>query len=249
MPINKSTKTAFVHIPRNGGTYIEHIMGVHVNRPDSGLGTNYNHSGDLCHLFGRNLQHLTFQEMLTLLGKSSYNYRWFSVLRDPKERLISVLCHTMGCPQSTCSFKALLICIIKVIFILFKFHIKSFLFCLYIKKHYQQVMVNSPKIQHLNQQWNYIFIEDKINMQFDYNRPKIEVYPFEALNEMHLFIPSLNVVSITGKRPNASKNNNKPSSLNDFIIRIFAYCIWPKDRKLFQLVSQRWKRNKKPFIV
>ncbi len=246
MPINPSTKIAFVHIPRCGGTYIEHIMGIHITRPDSGFGINYNLSGDLNHLFGRNLQHLTFQEMLALLGNESSQYHWFSIIRDPKERLLSILCHTMGCPEATFSLKKLFACIAKIYFVLLKFHIKAFAFSFYFSNHYHQIFIRTSKIQHLNQQYNYVHV----NNSFKLNKTvRIELYPFNALNEISKSIPSIEIVKMFDKKPNASKKQGGTKIINDIIIGIFSSLLWPKDKKLFTTVFEMWKKTHTPLII
>lgn len=248
MPINKSKKIAFVHIPRCGGTYIEHIMGIHINRPDSGFGQNYNSSGDLNHLFGRNLQHLTFQEMLALLGNESSQYQCFSIIRDPKERFVSILCHTMGCPEAIYSLKKLFVCIAKIGFKLLRFHLKSFVFSFYFSNHYHQILLKTSKIQHLNQQYNYVHVNNSFRLNLN-KKPLIELYPFDALSDISNSIPSIKIVEIFDKRPNASKKNGEITIINDIVIGIFSSLLWPKDKKLFKKVFEMWKKTRTPLVI
>jgi hypothetical protein len=108
MPINPEKHLAFIHIPKTGGTFIEHAMGIHAERPDSGFGGNYNHTADFHFLFGRNLQHLGFEDLNDLLGNASGKYYWFSVIRNPQDRLVSIICHSLNAPEAMTSVARLL---------------------------------------------------------------------------------------------------------------------------------------------
>lgn len=92
MPINKTSRVGFVHIPKCGGTSIEVAIGVAENYPRLGL-ERTSTAPDYDHLFGGGLQHLSAREM-----RQSYTAQWnaldfvFSVVRDPVDRFLSQFC-------------------------------------------------------------------------------------------------------------------------------------------------------------
>nr|WP_321526648.1 sulfotransferase family 2 domain-containing protein [uncultured Cohaesibacter sp.] len=92
MPINKTSRVGFVHIPKCGGTSIEVAIGVAENYPRLGLERTPT-APDYDHLFGGGLQHLSAREM-----RQSYTAQWntlnfvFSVVRDPVDRFLSQFC-------------------------------------------------------------------------------------------------------------------------------------------------------------
>lgn len=246
MPLNSSTKIAFVHIPRNGGTYIEHRMGVHKHRPESGFGVNYNHSGDLVHLFGRNLQHLPFEEMLDLVGKKGADYRWFTVIRNPAERMVSILCHTLKRPQTLLSIRTLFLSVITIFKIYLIFQLSGLRKGFFNKRHFKQVSLHSPKEQHLLPQYYYVQIEAK---KRGYTVPAIELYPFSVINELHTYIPALNEAQLEGKRPNASENKPEPKNINLSLINWLSKVFYRKDWKLYNQVSEQWKKEGQPLVL
>ena len=79
MPLNKNI--LFIHIPKCGGHSVESAMGI---KHSKFLSNEYSFK----HLFGMELQHLTLKEVEILLPKSAYS-KSFSIVRDPKDRLIS----------------------------------------------------------------------------------------------------------------------------------------------------------------
>ena len=92
MPINPELKICFIHIPKTGGTSIETLIpNIHPNNligiePWKKQNSNYDT------LFGNNLQHLTFNEIIKLKPEViNENYFIFTAVRNPYDRLISLI--------------------------------------------------------------------------------------------------------------------------------------------------------------
>lgn len=84
MPISHTKKAVFVHIPKTAGTTIEQAMGM--LNTESLYTTKYNEKYKVC------MQHLYGSEIRELLPET-INYFWFTIVRNPFDRLISEYHH------------------------------------------------------------------------------------------------------------------------------------------------------------
>lgn len=80
MPISRSKKAVFVHIPKTAGTTIEKVMGM--QNIESLYSTCKNEKYKVCP------QHLYASEILELAPVTK-QYYWFTVVRHPLDRLVS----------------------------------------------------------------------------------------------------------------------------------------------------------------
>lgn len=80
MPISHSKQCIFVHIPKNAGTTIERCMGM--QNSESLYSTRKNKKYKVCP------QHLYAAEILELMPNAS-EYFWFTIVRNPLDRLVS----------------------------------------------------------------------------------------------------------------------------------------------------------------
>jgi hypothetical protein len=73
-------KILFVHIPKSGGTTIEHHMGA-INNPNKGYKRNTNNKA---------MQHLTIEEYNALFDDKRFdNYCKFTIVRNPYDKMLS----------------------------------------------------------------------------------------------------------------------------------------------------------------
>ena len=91
MPINPELRICFIHIPKTGGTTIEHLIpNIHPNNC-IGIKPYDNQECDYKYLFGNNLQHLTFNEIIKLKPEIlKDNYFIFTLVRNPYSRVVSM---------------------------------------------------------------------------------------------------------------------------------------------------------------
>ena len=93
MPVSKTDRLLFVHIPKTGGTSVEECLGMRGSWQHENLDTCFGLIQSVSLLrrgFGSNfLQHLTFLELCDLLGDDLLGLTPFAVLRDPWTRLLS----------------------------------------------------------------------------------------------------------------------------------------------------------------
>jgi hypothetical protein len=82
MPLFLEKNLFFIHIPKTGGTSIEKII------IDSGVGISLFTATGSVSINGHSPQHLTFREIQEL-GLDKDKFRFFAVIRDPLERVIS----------------------------------------------------------------------------------------------------------------------------------------------------------------
>lgn len=243
MPININKGIGFIHIPRNGGTTVEHLMGVHKDRPLSGFGENHNHKVDLKFLFGKNLQHLGFFDLLDLTDQENRNLRWFSIIRYPEERFISFLCYMLQRPEALKSTKKMLGAFRTIVLIWCKHYFKKFKSHLLSLNSGRQVEIYSPHVQHLMPQRTYFCYG------YSYKKrpaPEIELYPFTEIGSISTHIEELDTPLPIDKIPNRSALKPTPTPFNKFLIRLFTKIFYRKDYKLYKKVHHHWQSTGSP---
>lgn len=237
MPINSKLNLAFVHIPRTGGTYIEHLIGVHQDRPDSGFKGSYNHFFDGVHIFGRSLQHLGFHDLVFLLGEDAPSYYWFTVIRNPHDRLQSIISHTLASPLALTSFAAFLRVCLKIIKIKLKQRLTFLRHGLFVGKRFAQINVMTPEEQHLMPQAAFMRGGGALWKTVD---PTLSVFPFEAINALSTSIRGLDPEKVTGK-PNASTDKSFPPLTIRYSIRMLTFWFYREDFKIYQAALSGWE--------
>ena len=89
MPFNDKYRVAFVHIPKNGGTTAEYLLGMHGEIKTIGK-LPYHDQVENEFLFGAGSQELTADELRAAIGASKYkSYTSFCISRDPYSRFVS----------------------------------------------------------------------------------------------------------------------------------------------------------------
>jgi hypothetical protein len=90
MPIDKSRKLLFIHIPKTGGTTVEKILGLYEPWPavrmDILRGPYQRDDEEL------RLQHLPFEDVVALTGLDFSSWYKFAFVRNPWDRLVSSFC-------------------------------------------------------------------------------------------------------------------------------------------------------------
>lgn len=245
MPINRENKLAYVHIPRTGGTFVEHRIGVHQKRPDSGLGAKY-YDTDLEHLFGGDLQHLSFEDLVMLLRRESKNFRWFSIVRHPDDRFLSVVRYTLRASSALTSYSTLLSCLGGIVKRLMQYRVRALFGAITGTHARKQIAILPPKVQHLMPQYCYLRCSGLVRRSWI---PPIEIYPFTALNELPFMVPDTTAVgSNQHDKPNASRDSRSPNFGNLIILKLVARCLYRKDYRLYRDAEKAWKQSGKPLI-
>lgn len=244
MPVHIENGLGFIHIPRNGGTYVEHLMGVHKKRPNWGLGSkNLNRSADLEFLIGSDTQHLSYADMLDLLGEKGLSLKWFAIIRNPQERLISVICYMLNRPAALTSRKKLLGCFRTILKLWFKFYFKNIGTSLFHLRGNRQINIYPPIIQHLMPQYSYLDIKAG---EIKGPSPEIELYPFGEISRIGTHLPGLDSDITVDKIPNKSKEKPSPNEFNLKLIRWFTLMFYRKDWKLYHNTLTHWEETGKP---
>ena len=244
MPVNLKKGLGFIHIPRNGGTTVEHLMGVHENRPDWGLGSkNLNRSGDLEYLIGSDTQHLSHADMVDLLGDKGLSLYWFAVIRNPKDRLISVICYMLGRPDALTSKKKLLGSFRTIIKLWLRFYMGNLRSSLFHFRSQRQVSIHDPIIQHLMPQQMYLDLNfsDLKNSETD-----VSLYPFEEISRISQHVEGLDTELPGTDIPNKSNKKPAPNQFNLKLIRWFSAIFYRKDYQLYHNTLQNWKAKGEP---
>jgi chondroitin 4-sulfotransferase 11 len=97
MPVSHELRCIHVHIPRTGGTSIEHALGMFHDWKIENRTALFGliRSPDLLEAVSvsRFLQHATAREVLALLPPECAGYFSFAFVRNPWDRMVSVFCH------------------------------------------------------------------------------------------------------------------------------------------------------------
>lgn len=96
MPVSHVHRTIFIHIPKTAGTSVESVLGMHGENTEIGIRPYFNQRVDREHLYGQDLQHMTAATLKETLQHSGIFERYFkfSIVRNPWDRLVSVLAWT-----------------------------------------------------------------------------------------------------------------------------------------------------------
>ena len=244
MPVNLRKGLGFIHIPRNGGTTVEHLMGVHVNRPDWGMGSkNLNSSGDLEYLIGSDTQHLSHADMIDLLGDKGRSLYWFAIVRNPQDRLVSVICYMLNRPTALTSRKKLLGSFRTIIRLWFRFYFGKLRSGLFQFRQRRQIDIHTPIIQHLMPQQMYLDLELS---ELNKGDTEVYLYPFEEISRIGHHIQDLDDELSGSNIPNKSKDKPTPNSFNLKLIRWFTTIFYRKDRELHRKTLEHWKSEGEP---
>jgi hypothetical protein len=99
MPVSHELKCIFVHIPRTGGTSVESALGLFGDWRDENTNSMFGliTSPDLksSTRLTKYLQHLTAEELRSLLPDEFEKYYRFAFVRNPWERMVSIWCYNM----------------------------------------------------------------------------------------------------------------------------------------------------------
>lgn len=91
MPINDQYKVVFVHIPKNGGTTVEYLLGMHGDLDQVGI-IPYENQVKNEFLFGAGCQEFTANELKNVIGLDKFNdYTKFCICRNPYARVVSYI--------------------------------------------------------------------------------------------------------------------------------------------------------------
>jgi hypothetical protein len=87
MPISHKEKIIFIHIPKTGGGSVEKTLNIWGSDNNGSLIPDYNILYGLAE--NKLLHHLTFREILDLTKKKFKDYKVFSFVRNPYDKIVS----------------------------------------------------------------------------------------------------------------------------------------------------------------
>ncbi len=115
MPLDLENKLLFIHIPKTGGSSIEQALGMaKFEGPDDQLtavkkGSLIMTKSKTLSLVTKNTQHFTYRELCLETGHDYKDFRIFTVVRNPLDRIVSEFkylkkIHGVRAPQDFSSF-------------------------------------------------------------------------------------------------------------------------------------------------
>ena len=87
MPISHKEKIIFIHIPKTGGGSVEKTLNIWGSDNNGSLTPDYNILYGLAE--NKLLHHFTFREILDLTKKKFKDYKVFSFVRNPYDKIVS----------------------------------------------------------------------------------------------------------------------------------------------------------------
>ena len=167
MPINDDYRVVFVHIPKNGGTTIEYLLGMHGNLKTVGI-VPYENQVQNEFLFGAGSQEFTAEKIKETIGKKKYSdYTSFCISRNPYSRMVSYISWLRQFrPHVT-----------KSVLSIEEFNIE-------LSNLYQKFLKYGFSELYLKPQWHYVYNDNK-ELLVD------EVFLFEEYYKIYSFISSV----------------------------------------------------------
>ncbi len=227
MPVDRNKKLVFVHIPKTAGTSVEVAMDIIHYKGEDNINLNKagKESSSIDNLFGNSLQHLSSIEIyreLQKLGSDAINYKFFTILRDPSDKLLS---HYLGrkkgwlrsSNQPVNNIIQLLAFLIKLTF--------------------------SRPIVSITPNGSYRFIKKRLYPQYEHIRSQssylngcpvpVEIWDFARLRELSDRLEELGYE----KLPEYRVNKRIPSKLVKGIIDYYAKTFYKKDHCLYKKIK------------
>ena len=223
MPIDHKKKIVFIHIPKTAGTSIEIAMGINKHSGKDGKNLLNRSQSDYSSysLYGRGMQHFQIQEIYThlkSLDKDINSYKYFTVVRNPGERLIS---HYLGrngnwMKVQDANKKSSISCLIFLIHISFA--------RLLIERTNNNRFRRLKKI--IYRQYEHIVSQNKYICE---NKTNTIIFNFDRLNKMEDFLLENGYKKLDKYR----ENKSKPSKNITKIINLYAKIFYKKDWEIY----------------
>ena len=224
MPIDHKKKIVFIHIPKTAGTSIEIAMGInkHIGKDGKNLLNRSINDFSSHSLYGRGMQHFQIQEIyshLESLDKDINSYKYFTVIRNPGERLIS---HYLGRNGNWLKIQ--------------NFNKKSYLSCLIFLIHISlaRIMIEGTSNKRFRRLKRIIYCQyEHIVSQYKYicqNKTYTIIFNFDRLNEMEDFLLENGYQKLYKYR----QNKSKPSAKIIKILSLYARIFYKKDWEIYQ---------------
>ncbi|MGK0304321.1 MAG: chondroitin 4-sulfotransferase 11 [Gammaproteobacteria bacterium] len=144
MPINDKYNAIFVHIPKNGGTTVEYLLGMHGELETVGISPYINQVSNEF-LFGAGSQEYTAKEIEQVIGHKKFSlFTSFCICRNPYSRLVSYFAWAQQYrPYATHN------------------KLEKEKFNKLLEKMYKRYIKNGFDSLYLKPQWNYAYDENK----------------------------------------------------------------------------------------